>query len=570
MTGAGRASEAVAGGESPVKNVQKLDSTLTLHGTLPPYLSLTDTECKWVLLSIMLSRFLTVLDASIVAVSLPNILEDLGNARYVSWLIASNLLTTAAILPLTGRLSDIVGRRPVYICSLFVFLASSVACGASNSLWFLVAARAIQGLGCGGLNAMSMIIAGDITAPEKRAGRIAILGSSAGLATIVGPVVGGVLSQYANWRWIFYINLPFGILSFFAGLFSMQRLETPTKRLPMDWFGCILSLAAVVCLVLFLTWGGNDDVGYPWASNVIIGLIVSAALLTAVFIAWELRHPLPIIQIRLHGVRNVWTMFTVGFIAYYTMILVLNYLPIYFKVTQGDRALMRGLKSLGFAAGFMITAQLCGKYCSKLKRGNLVMGASALLTCCGMAVLSTIDANTNYGILFAGMFMLGLASGWQIPGTGAIVQQSVAQRDISVATSNLSFDFYMGGTIGMAVSGAVYNISFTKALQHGHQHIDAAAEAVANVFYAGIFPSIIAAICGFLLKPLIPEGSSTEDKTDIPAAKPADPSNVPTAKEDERKELDLLRVNDKSDALQYKLPETGSKSEVVEALASTV
>lgn len=182
------------------------------------------------------------------------------------------------------------------------------------------------------------------------------------------------------------------------------------------------------------------------------------------------------------------------------------------------------------------------------------MGVSALLTCCGMAVLSTIDANTNYGILFVGMFMLGLASGWQIPATGAIVQQSVAQRDISVAMSNLSFDFYMGGTIGMAVSGAVYNISFTKALQYGHQPVDAAAEAVANVFYAGIFPSIIAAMCGFLLKPLIPEGSTTEDKTGIPSATSADASNVPTGDESEGTKSDFFPITDKSDAVLHKLP----------------
>jgi len=337
----------------------------------------------------------------------------------------------------------------------------------------------LQGFGGGGLTAMI-----------------------AGLAALFGPIIGGGLTDAYSWRLIFYVNLPPGAFSFYLAWISMKRFEHPTKKLQLDYIGSLLIGISTIALILFVTWGGEATIGYPWDSPQIIALIIIFVISLGLFIVQEYHHPLPTLQLRLHKIKNVWINLFITFFAYYSMISMVNYLAVYFQEVLGNIAVISGLKLCGFVGGFLVTSRFSGKILVKTSKSNYIMGLSGGILALGLGLMVLITPTINYGYIFLFTMLIGSGIGYLIPSTGALIQLAVPQRDIAVAMSNYSFDSYLGGCIGITVSSTIYTRSFQKYKEQGYLPPNAATKAITQTFLWCIPPIVLASILGFFLDPV--------------------------------------------------------------------
>src|SRR5437763_5968330 len=252
-----------------------------------------------VFVALALGMFLAALDQTIVSTALPTIVGDLGGLEHLSWVVTSYLVASTASTPLYGKLGDVVGRRPMFQAAIVIFLIGSLLSGASQSLDQLILFRAFQGAGAGGLMVGAQAIIGDIVPPRERGRYMGFIGSVFAVSSVLGPLLGGFFVDNLSWRWVFYVNLPIGILALFV-VAAKLHLPRHTKHKPVDWLGFAMLTAAVVCLILMTSWGGSQ---YPWASATIIGLGTAAVVLAAVFMWWERRVGDPPIPPRLFSSR---------------------------------------------------------------------------------------------------------------------------------------------------------------------------------------------------------------------------------------------------------------------------
>jgi len=424
----------------------------------PPYKTLSSTAKKAIYFSIAISMFLSAMDQNVVVVSLPQIVKELGNAEFLTWVLSAYMLTSSAVIVLYGRYSDIYGRRAVFLFALGCFILGSVLCGAATDLWFLVICRGLQGIGGGGLRSLGLTIVGDITFPESRAKAMGAASSVGALASLFGPVVGGALTDAgeSGWRWIFYINLPLCVVAFISSWIAMRKFESPTIRLPVDILGSFLIAAASTCIVLFVLWGGAKE-GYPWDSAVIIGLIIASVVLLVLFVLQELRHPYPIVELSMFKIRNVACIMPMMFGIGAQMMAGFSFLPLYFQGVLGDSSIISGVKIFPMIAGFLFGAGLAS---GLLKRWNnvklLLPEGSALLTI-GMALFYLLKPDTTYGIVAVIQVALGLGIGSTIAVTTVVLQNSVPPSQMGICMSAYSFFMLLGGALGVAGLGALLN-----------------------------------------------------------------------------------------------------------------
>jgi EmrB/QacA subfamily drug resistance transporter len=404
-----------------------------------------------VIAGLMLGMLLAALDQTIVATALPTIVGDLGGLNHLAWVVTAYLLTSTAVTPLWGKLSDLYGRRGTFQAAIAVFLAGSMLSGLSQSMGELIAFRAVQGLGGGGLMALAMAIVGDLVPPRERGRYQGWFGSVFALASVGGPLLGGFFTDQLTWRWIFYINLPFGIA---ALIVTSVVLHIPFRRLEhrIDYLGSVLLVAAVTCVVLATTWGGTT---YPWGSVQIVGLGVAATVLLAVFLAWEARTSEPILPMRLF--RN--PIFTIA--SAITLLLGLAlfgavvYLPEYLQVVRGASAIDSGLQLIPLTLGIVIASAGSGQVISRIGRYKVFPIIGAALMTVGFWLLSHIQVDTGATVLASWMVVVGLGIGCILQVAVLAVQNAVAYRDLGTATSAAVFFRLLGGSLGTALFGAV-------------------------------------------------------------------------------------------------------------------
>jgi EmrB/QacA subfamily drug resistance transporter len=424
-----------------------------------------------VLGGLMLGMLLAALDQTIVATALPTIVGDLGGLNHLSWVVTAYLLTSTAVTPLWGKLSDLFGRRGTFQAAIVVFLVGSMLSGLSQNMVELIAFRAVQGLGGGGLMALALAIVGDLVPPRERGRYQGWFGAVFALASVGGPLLGGFFTDQLSWRWIFYVNLPFGVA---ALIVTSVVLRLPFRRLEhrIDYPGSVLLVAAVTCVVLATTWGGTT---YPWGSPQIIGLGVAAAVLLAGFLAWEGRASEPILPLRLF--RN--PIFTVA--SAITLLLGLAlfgavvYLPEYLQVVQGASAITSGLQLIPLTLGIVVASVGSGQAISRVGRYKVFPIVGAALLTVGFWLLSHIQVGTGTAVLSLWMLVVGLGIGCIMQVAVLAVQNAVDHRDLGTATSASVFFRILGGTLGTALFGAV----LLNRLQHnlavllpaGHAHL---------------------------------------------------------------------------------------------------
>ena len=404
---------------------------------------------------LVVAMLLAQLDNMIVAPALPTIVGDLGGLQHLSWVVTGYILASTVATPIWGKLGDLYGHKLTFMASIALFLIGSALCGLSQNMTELVGFRALQGLGAGGLMVGIMSVIGMLVSPRERGKYMGIMMAVMPAAMIGGPLLGGWITDNVSWRWIFYVNLPLGILALFV-VWSTLHLahEERAKKVVIDWWGAASLTLWTSALVLMITWGGNQ---YAWGSWEELTLGAVAAVTFLIFLWTQGRAEDPILPLRLFRNVNFSLATGLGFVAGFAMFGGITFLPQYQQFVQGQSATNSGLLLLPMMLSAMVFSLAGGQIISRtgIYRPFPIVG-TALLSL-GMWLFSTMDLHTGTGTTAVFMVVLGAGMGCLMQTTNLIAQNSVEIRDLGAATGGSTFVRTLGGSLGVAILGAVYS-----------------------------------------------------------------------------------------------------------------
>jgi len=425
--------------------------------TTTPSAEVSKQELRGVLAGVMLGMLVAALAQTIVATALPTMVGELGGQDQLSWVVSATLLAATASTPLWGKLSDVYGRKRLFQLALGIFVVGSALAGLSQDMLQLVAFRALQGLGVGGLMALSQAIIGDVVPPRERGRYQGLIGSSFGVATIGGPLLGGFLVDSASWRWCFFISVPIGLLAMGVVQRSLHlRLER--QRHAIDWTGATLLVAGTSALLLLASLGGKE---FAWTSSTSIGLAVAAALLLAATVWQEHRAAEPILPPALLRIRTVALASAASFFVGVAMFGAIIYLPLYLQIVQGESPTASGLLTLPLVAGLLTTSIISGRRISHTGRYRAWPIAGMVIASVGFALLSLVETDTSLVELGVYQAVVGAGIGMVMQVMVLISQNAVPVRMLGVATSTVTFFRSLGGAMGVAILGAVLSNRLT-------------------------------------------------------------------------------------------------------------
>ncbi|HVV24402.1 MAG TPA: MDR family MFS transporter [Pseudonocardiaceae bacterium] len=436
-------------------------STTAAPATAKPKL---DRNVLIVFPGLMLGMLLAALDQTIVATSLPTIVTDLGGLTHLSWVATSYLLTSCVSTPIYGKLGDIYGRKRLFQGAIVLFLIGSALCGTAQSMNALIAFRALQGIGAGGLMVNSQAIIGDLVPPAERGRYQGFMQSVFAFATVAGPLIGGLLTQDLSWRWVFYVNLPIGVVALLV-IGAVLRLPGRARRRPrIDWLGIAPLSTGVAAVILVTSWGGNT---YPWLSAPIVGLSVAAVVLLTGFVFVERKAAEPVIPLRLFRSPVLRVSIPLIFVVGFGMVGVATFNPLYQQVVDGVSPTMSGLRLSPMMLSMMCTSVICGRTIARIGRYRKFPIAGMSLFVVGTFLLSRLGVGTPYGFQVVALMVVGVGLGLTNPVLVLAAQNAVQPGDIGVATSSNTFGRTVGSSFGVAVFGAIFTARLTAGLSHG-------------------------------------------------------------------------------------------------------
>jgi EmrB/QacA subfamily drug resistance transporter len=418
-------------------------------GATPEYL--THREIIQVMIGLMAGMFLAALDQSIVGTALPSIVSDLGGLDHMSWVVTAYLLTSTASTPLWGKISDLYGRRPMFQAAIVIFLIGSVIAGASTNMTMLIAGRAVQGLGGGGLIALALAIIGDVIPPRERGRYQGMFGAVFGVASVAGPLLGGFFTDGPGWRWIFWLNIPVGLAALYI---TSRALHMPVVRRDhrIDYLGAAVIVGSVSCILLYTSWAGSD---YGWTDPFSLTLLFAGLVLAVAFVFVERRAEEPIIPMHLFGKPVFRWSVLFAFLLGMAMFGGLVYLPFYLQVVRGYSPTESGLALLPMVVGIFLTSVGSGLLITKTGRYKRYPIIGAAITLVSLLLLTQLQADTPYWLFSIYIFLLGAGLGFTMQTVVVAVQNDVAMRDLGTSTSAVTFFRSMGGAFGTALFGAV-------------------------------------------------------------------------------------------------------------------
>jgi EmrB/QacA subfamily drug resistance transporter len=493
---------------------------------------------------LMLAMLLAALDGTIVSTALPTIVTDLGGLTHLSWVATAYLLASCVSTPIYGKLGDLFGRKRLFQGAIVLFLIGSVLCGQSRTMTELILFRAVQGLGAGGLMVNSQAIIGDLVPPAERGRYQGFMQSVFAFATLAGPLVGGVLTEDASWRWVFYVNLPIGVIALVVVGLVLKLPKRQQAKPKIDWWGAALLTGGVSAVILVTSWGGNT---FAWDSPTIIGLAVAAVALLAAFLAVERRVAEPLVPLRLFRNPVIRVTFPLIFVVGFGMLGITTFNPLYQQVVDGVSPTMSGLRLAPLMLCMMVTSVTVGQTIARIGRYRRFPMVGTFLLVVGMGLLSLLKLDSPYWFQLIGLGVVGVSLGMVNPVMVLASQNAVEPSDMGIATSTNTFGRTMGSSFGVAVFGAIFTGQLTGALRSSlpptvlaefsrsginitRQQIDALPAALRSTFLSGFsqalhvvfLSAVVVAVIAFLLSltlkevPLRRRGSRV-----APAAPPA-------------------------------------------------
>ncbi|MEJ0073522.1 MAG: MDR family MFS transporter [Candidatus Saccharibacteria bacterium] len=420
-------------------------------------------EIMVIISALMLAMLLAALDQTIVSTALPKIASDLHGLSKYSWVATAYLLTSAVSTPLYGKISDMFGRKKIFQSAIVIFLIGSMLCGAAQSMNQLIIFRGLQGIGAGGLMTLVFAIIGDVVPPRQRGKYQGYFTAVFATSSVIGPLLGGLFTDHLSWRWVFYINLPIGILALVA---IAARLHLPVRKShhKVDFTGAGLLAVSIVTLLLATVWGG---VNYPWGSSEILGLFGTAVVAAALFLVRELHAAEPILSLSLFKIRIFSVSTLLSFIIGIVMFGAIIFLPEYQQLVRGDSATKSGLMLLPLVAGLMAASLTSGRLISKFGKYRFFPIFGTIMVSIAFWLFSHISIDTSRVLLGLWMVVLGIGIGSVMPVLTLAVQNAVDRKDLGTATSSVVFFRTIGSALGAAIFGAILTNRLTS-------HLDAA------------------------------------------------------------------------------------------------
>ncbi|MFE7898411.1 DHA2 family efflux MFS transporter permease subunit [Streptomyces sp. NPDC057424] len=402
--------------------------------------------------ALLLGMLLAALDQTIVSTALPTIVSELGGLDHLSWVVTAYLLAATAATPLWGKLGDQYGRKRLFQTAIVIFLVGSALCGAAQDMAQLIAFRALQGLGGGGLIVLSMAIVGDLVPPRERGRYQGLFGAVFGATSVLGPLLGGLFTQHLSWRWVFYVNLPVGVVAL-AVIATVLHLPRKDQRHVIDYLGTFLIAAVATCLVLVASLGGTT---WGWGSPQIIGLAVLGVVLAVAFVAVERWAAEPVLPPKLFRVRTFTLAAVISFVVGFAMFGAMTYLPTFLQVVQGISPTMSGVHMLPMVVGLLLASTASGQIVSRTGRWKVFPIAGTGITTLGLLLLHQLDEDSSTAELSGFFFVFGFGLGLVMQVLVLIVQNAVPYEDLGVATSGATFFRSIGASFGVAVFGTVF------------------------------------------------------------------------------------------------------------------
>jgi len=429
--------------------IQKKPSNVGVKYALPK------RDIYLIFFGLMLSLLLAALDSTIVSTALPTIARDLNATQsQYSWVQIAYLLTFTALAPSYGRLSDMFGRKNVYMFCIVDFLVGSILSGASPNIIMLITCRALQGVGGGGLMSLNFIIIADIVSLRERGKYVGFMGATFGISSVAGPFLGGIFTDQIGWRWIFYINIPIGIVALVVVFYGLRKLhkkvEINFKNL--DILGTLLIVGAVIAFLLGILWGGSE---YAWSSPIIISLLVVGGVLVIPIIIVERYTKFPIIPLRMFRNRNAALSIIISFLVGFVMMSSMLYLPLWFQTVLGQSATMSGVQMLPMMFGLILASTTSGILVTKFGHYRTFPIVGTILASLGTFLLYLLDENSNQGKLIPFLILIGVGIGLILQIMTVVAQNSVEIQDVAVVTSAVSFFRTLGGVFGIAIGSVI-------------------------------------------------------------------------------------------------------------------
>ncbi|MFF4355487.1 MDR family MFS transporter [Streptomyces sp. NPDC001604] len=402
--------------------------------------------------ALLLGMLLAALDQTIVSTALPTIVSDLGGLDHLSWVVTAYLLASTAATPLWGKLGDQYGRKRLFQTAIVIFLVGSALCGMAQNMPQLIAFRAVQGLGGGGLMVLSMAIVGDVVSPRERGRYQGLFGAVFGATSVLGPLLGGLFTEHLSWRWVFYVNLPVGVVAL-AVIATALRIPRRTAQHVIDYLGTFLIAAVATCLILVASLGGTT---WGWGSTQIVGLILLGVGLAVAFVAVERRAAEPVLPLKLFRIRTFALSAVISFIVGFAMFGAMTYLPTFLQVVQGVTPTMSGVHMLPMVFGMLLSSTASGQIVSRTGRWKVFPIAGTGVTTLGLLLLHQLDENSSTAVMSVDFFVFGLGLGLVMQVLVLIVQNAVSYEDLGVATSGATFFRSIGASFGVAIFGTVF------------------------------------------------------------------------------------------------------------------
>ncbi|MEZ4864620.1 MAG: MDR family MFS transporter [Caldilineaceae bacterium] len=480
---------------------------------------------------IMLSLFMASMETTVIATAMPTIVSQLGGLAIYSWVFSIYMLTSTTTVPIYGKLSDIYGRRPIFAIAMALFLVGSMLCGTAQTMGQLIAYRAIQGLGAGGVMPLAFIIVGDIFSFEQRARMQGLFSGVWGVSSIVGPLLGGFLVDQISWHWVFYVNVFPGLIAVLVVWFALQDLHVDTQKKPVvDYWGAVLLSAAVVSLLMGLFEIGTTT---GWS------LLALALLLFGALVWVELRAVDPILPLRLFRERLFATATANGLLSGWAMFGSLSFVPLFVQAVLGTSATEAGSTLMPMLLGWVGASIIGSRALLYISYRTVVLCGMVLLNV-GAFLMMRADVNISQLQVMINLGLMGIGMGFAVSPFLIAVQSAVRKRDLGTATSTLQFSRSIGGTLGVSVMGAVLSLRLTAALlqagidptavslnslldplasDNATASLDGALRfALANAIQGVFFIAFVAAVLGLLVSLPAPGGrivaSATADATE--------------------------------------------------------